>query len=222
LIVFATLRKLNDHLLENAICLVLAYGSFWLAEVMHVSGVIATVTAGLLIGNYGRSHSMNQKTSATVETFFESIDFLVNSFLFILIGLELRELPKHIPVNTWQLVGVAIGAMLVGRAFVAYTFYWGLNQVGTRRSDAWKHILFWGGLRGSIPIALLLHLPLAASLPEGHPLIAMRPVLLLAGFSCVFFSLVVQGLTMTPLMRYLKIGEGSDPAQRILPPAATP
>lgn len=204
---FAVLRRLEDHLLENAICLALAYGSFWLAEVLHVSGVIASVMAGLLIGNFGRRLSMSPKTRETVETFFESIGFLINSFLFILIGLELREIPAEIPANFWRLLVVAIAAMLIGRGVVAYTFYWALNQFGTRRPKAWKHVLFWGGLRGSIPIALLLHLPAADVLPEGSPLAELRPALLVAGFGCVFFSLVVQGLTMRPLMAWLKIGE---------------
>jgi CPA1 family monovalent cation:H+ antiporter len=206
LIVFAVLRKLDDHLLENAICLVLAYGTFWLAEVVHVSGVIAAVTAGLLIGNYGRTLSMSPKTTETVETFFESIDFLINSFLFILIGLELREIFSIITVNPWRLIAVAVAAMLAGRAVVVYLFYWALNLVGRKRPSSWKHILFWGGLRGSIPIALLLHLPVAANLPAGSPLIEFRPALLVAGFACVFFSLVVQGLTMGPMMKWLGIG----------------
>ncbi len=203
-VAFVVLRRLEDHLLENAICLVLAYGAFWLAEVMHFSGVIATVMAGLLIGNYERRLSMSEKTNETVETFFESIDFLVNSFLFILIGLELREIPESVSV---RLVVVAIVAMLVGRAAVAYTFYWLLNQVGRRRPKAWKHVLFWGGLRGSIPIALLLHLPDASRLSPDNPLVTWRPALLVAGFGCVLFSLVVQGSTMRPLMRRLGIGE---------------
>jgi len=204
-VAFVVLRRLDDHLLENGICLALAYGAFWLAEVLHCSGVIATVMAGLLIGNHGRRLAMSDKTLETVETFFESIDFLVNSFLFILIGLELREIPEAIPVNPWRLLAVAVGAMLIGRAAVAYPFYWALNQVGLRRPKAWKHILFWGGLRGSIPIALLLHLPDASRLPADHPLVTMRPALLLAGFGCVFFSLVVQGTTMRPLMRRLGV-----------------
>ena len=194
-IVFKIMRHIEDHLLENALCLVLAYGSFWLAEGLHLSGVIGTVMAGLMIGNYGRRLSMSEKTTETVETFFESIGFLINSLLFILIGLELREVPGNI---MWMTVFVAIAAMLIGRAAVSYSFYWLLNQVGTRRPKKWKHILFWGGLRGSIPIALLLQLP-----NEGV-LITWRPVLLVAGFGCVFFSLVVQGITMKPLMR--KIG----------------
>lgn len=196
-IVFKIMRHIEDHLLENALCLVLAYGSFWLAEGMHLSGVIGTVMAGLMIGNYGRRLSMSEKTTKTVEIFFESIGFLINSLLFILIGLELREVPANI---MWMTVFVAIAAMMIGRAAVSYSFYWLLNQVGTKRPKKWKHILFWGGLRGSIPIALLLQLP-----NEGV-LETWRPVLLVAGFSCVFFSLVVQGITMGPLMRRLGIG----------------
>ena len=203
---FMLLRRLDDHLLENAICLAVAFGTFWLAEVLHLSGVIATVMAGLIIGNYGRRHSIGARTLHTVETFFESVDFLVNSFLFILIGLELREIPSAVPVNPWRLILVAIAAMLAGRAAVAYTFYWGLNQIGTRRPPAWKHVLFWGGLRGSIPIALLLHLPGTETLPPDNPLVEYRPALILAGFACVLFSLVVQGATMQPLMRWLRIG----------------
>jgi CPA1 family monovalent cation:H+ antiporter len=194
-IVFKIMRHIEDHLLENALCLVLAYGSFWLAEVIHLSGVIGTVMAGLMIGNYGRRLSMSEKTTNTVETFFESIGFLINSLLFVLIGLELREVPPNI---MWMTVFVAIAAMLIARAAVSYSFYWLLNQAGTKRPKRWNHILFWGGLRGSIPIALLLNLP-----NEGL-LVTWRPVLLLAGFGCVFFSLVVQGITMKPLM--LKLG----------------
>ena len=194
-IVFKIMRHIEDHLLENALCLVLAYGSFWLAEVMHLSGVIGTVIAGLMIGNYGRRLSMSVKTTNTVEIFFESIGFLITSLLFVLIGLELREVPANI---LWMTVFVAIAAMLIARAAVSYSFYWLLNQVGTKRPKRWNHILFWGGLRGSIPIALLLNLP-----NEGL-LVTWRPVLLLAGFGCVFFSLVVQGITMKPLM--LKLG----------------
>ena len=148
ILAFLVLRKLNDPLLENAICLTLAYGSFWLGEVMHLSGVIAAVMAGLLVGNHGRRLAMCPETVKTVETFFESIEFLLNSLLFILIGLELKEATANIPANPLLLLCVAIAAMLIGRAAVAYTFYWALNLAGTKRPKRWKHILFWGGLRG--------------------------------------------------------------------------
>ena len=204
---FLFLRKLEDHLLENAICITLAYGAFWLAEYFHMSGVIATVTAGVIIGNHGKKFSMSSKTTETVEIFFESIDFLLNSMLFILIGLELKELPSQLPdgITTVTVVLGAIAAMLISRALVSYVFYWLGNKVGTKRPDSWKHIIFWGGLRGSIPIALLLHLPYEAITPSGIMLVKYRPALILAGFACVAFSLIVQGTTMKPIMKKLKI-----------------
>ncbi|MFQ5423286.1 MAG: cation:proton antiporter [Phycisphaerae bacterium] len=204
-VVFLILRRLDDPLLENAICLVLAYGSFWLAEVFHLSGVIATVMAGLLIGNYGRRWSMRQKTVETVETFFNSIDFLINSMLFILIGLELRgvmlaEAPGSLSALIRPLI-VAVVAMIVSRAAAVYPLYRVLNLAGTRRPARWAHVLFWGGLRGSIPIALLLGLP-------HHPAIdPHRPLLLVCGFSVVLFSLVVQGTTMKPLLNRLQLSD---------------
>lgn len=79
-VAFAILRRLNDHLLGNAICLALAYGSFWLAEVCHFSGVIAVVMSGLLIGNHGRRLAMNPKTIETVEFFFRIYRFFDKFF----------------------------------------------------------------------------------------------------------------------------------------------
>ncbi len=200
-ITFFIMGRLDDHLLENAICLVLAYGSFWLAESVHFSGVIAVVMAGLMIGNYGRRFSMSKKTTATVETFFESIDFLVNSLLFILIGLELQTLTlADLAQNVRPLI-VAIVAMLAARAVVVYPLYFATNLVGRIRPTNWSHVLFWGGLRGSIPIALLLGLPRSALLDS------YRTPLLVAGFGVVFFSLVFQGITMKPLLATLNVGE---------------
>ena len=200
-IAFQILKKLDDHLLENAICLVLAFGTFWVAEFFHVSGVIATVMAGLLIGNYGRKFSMSKKTVDTVETFFESIDFLINSLLFILIGIELQTVSlSDFSTNLWTLTA-AVLAMLISRALVVYSLYWSTNLVGRVRPNAWSHILFWGGLRGSIPIALMLGLP-------HNPLIdTYRTQILVAGFGVVLFSLVIQGLTMKPLLSFLKVSE---------------
>jgi Na+:H+ antiporter len=200
-IAFLTMRKLEDHLLENAICLVLAYGSFWAAEFIHTSGVMATVMAGLLIGNYGRRMSMSEKTIDTVETFFESIDFLINSFLFILIGIELQTIPfSGFSANLWP-IAAAIFAMLLARGIVVYSLYWTTNLVGTVRPAAWAHVLFWGGLRGSIPIALML------GLPKSPEINAARSTILIVGFCLVFFSLVIQGITMKPLLRFLKVRE---------------
>jgi CPA1 family monovalent cation:H+ antiporter len=206
ILVFLILRRIEDHLLENAICIVLAYGSFWTAETLQVSGVIATVTAGLMIGNYGRRFSMSKKTKETVDTFFESIDFLINSLLFIMIGLELQSVGlKDFKANI-GLLAAAIIAMLVARAVSIYPLYFSTNLVGRIRPPKWAHVMFWGGLRGSIPIALLIGLP-------RNPLIdPYRNSVLVGGFGIVFFSLVIQGLTMKPLLWALQVGGPSEPS----------
>jgi CPA1 family monovalent cation:H+ antiporter len=199
IVTFWVMGRFEDHLLENTICLVLAYGSFWVAETFHFSGVIATVMAGLMIGNYGRRFSMGAKTTETVETFFESIDFLINSLLFILIGIELQTLSFADVTQNMRVLIVALAAMLIARAAVVYPLYFATNMVGTVRPANWSHVLFWGGLRGSIPIALLL------GLPDNPLLDRYRPQLLVAGFGIVFFSLVIQGITMKPLLAILKV-----------------
>jgi CPA1 family monovalent cation:H+ antiporter len=211
---FALMKRFEDHLLENALCLVLAYGSFWVAEVAHVSGVIATVIAGLIIGNYGRRFSMRERTVETVENFFESIDFLINSVLFILIGLELQEVNRETFGDKVLPILAAILGLLVARALTVYSLYSLLNLGGTQRPKRWAHVLFWGGLRGSIPIALLLGLPTVDA--SGEPialLVEYRPVLLVAGFATVFFSLVFQGITMKPLLHLLGLSGGEPDAE---------
>ena len=145
-------------------------------------------------------------TTETVEIFFESIDFLINSLLFILIGIELQTLSLQDVTRNLRPLIVAITAMLLARAVVVYPLYFATNLVGRVRPPRWSHVLFWGGLRGSIPIALLLGLPRNAVLDS------YRTPLLVAGFGVVFFSLVIQGITMKPLLAVLKVaGPRSSP-----------
>jgi len=203
-------RRLDDHLVEVTLTIVLAYGSFWLAEEfplhpkgMHLSGVLATVTAGLFFGNVGTELTMSPKTRSTVLTFWEVVEFLVNSVLFILIGVQMRQV--------WTLglnIGlVAVwGAVLIslfGRALTVYGLMGAMEHVGPPMPYRWSHVFFWGGLRGSIPIALVLGL-----VAEGGDLgIPHVRELKAAVFALVFFSTVVQGLTMKPLLKWLRIAE---------------
>lgn len=196
------LRGLTDHLLENAICLVLCYGSFFIAEHFpghHLSGVIATVCAGLIIGNYGRRFAMAHKTTETVETFFETLDFLINSLLFIMIGLELQEVIREGAQADWWQIALAIVIVLAGRALVVYPLFTLVRRLGQDYPSRWAHLLFWGGVRGSIPVALLL------GLPEHPALAAHRPLLLSLGFGVVCFSLIVQSMTVKPLIVRLRL-----------------
>ncbi len=196
------MRSLDDPLVETTACLVLALGSFWVAEhLLHLSGVIATVTAGLFIGNYGPRLSMSPKVKVSLNSFFEVVDFIINSIIFLMIGLEIREVGLSGLLSHLGLVGAAVVAMLASRALVVYTFYPALNLAGRKRPGSWAHVLFWGGLRGSIPVALLLGLP---------PDFPHRDELLVAGFGVVLFSLLVQGLTVKPLLARLGLQGGAE------------
>lgn len=192
------LRHFDDPVLETTACLALAVGSFYLAERMHLSGVIATVSAGLLIGNHGRHLSMSPKVSQMVEGTFEVTDFIVNSFLFLMIGLEMQVIEAKEWIAQLPLVGAGILGLLVARALVVYPFWHLMNLKGLKRPGNWAHVLFWGGLRGSIPIALLLGIMADSRFPEEY-----KKPLLAAGFGVVLFSLVVQGLTFMPLLNLL-------------------
>ncbi|MFN0084783.1 MAG: Na+/H+ antiporter [Blastocatellia bacterium] len=183
----------DDHLLEITLTTIVAYGSFLLAEEMHVSPVIAVLIAGLILGNYGRMKGMSPTTQVAVNSFWEYAAFVVNSLVFLLIGMEIQigALTENFVAIAW-----AVGAMLIARLICVY----GLIALTNLRADhfpfRWRHILFWGGLRGSLSIALVLSLP--TTLPG-------RQVLVVMIFGTVIFSLLVQGLTISPLLRWLKI-----------------
>ena len=181
----------DDHLLEITLTTIAAYGSFLLAEGLHVSPVIAVLATGLVIGNYGRQTGMSPPTQLAVNSFWEYAAFVVNSLVFLLIGLEIQvtTLGENVRPVCW-----AIGAMLVARLAAVYFLIPVSNLFGEKLPLRWQSVLFWGGLRGSLSIALVLSLP--AAVPE-------RPQLVTMVFGSVIFSLLVQGLTIGPLLKRL-------------------
>jgi monovalent cation:H+ antiporter, CPA1 family len=183
----------DDHLLEITLTTISAYGSFILADTMGVSPVIAVVIAGIVIGNYGRRKSMSPNTEVAVDSFWEYAAFVVNSLVFLLIGLEVRFsfLAQYARVIAW-----AILAMIIGRAISLYGVVQISNLFSSKVNGRWQHVLFWGGLRRALSIALVLSLPLDT--PARVELTAMT-------FGAVTFSLLVQGLTVSPLLRLLRI-----------------
>jgi CPA1 family monovalent cation:H+ antiporter len=202
LLAFWLLTRLDDHVLENAITVVLVWGSFIIAEQLRVSGVIAVVVAGLIMGNYGSRLAMSARTRETIHTFWESIDFIVNSIVFLLIGIELQIVRKEggellgavVPVA----VGAAFAAMLAARAVMVYSI---ALVVGRQWPAGWKHVLLWAGLRGSIPLALVMGLPASE----------LRRFLLPVVFGVVLVSLLLQGLTIPLLMRITGVEGGGEP-----------
>ncbi|MBC8309849.1 MAG: sodium:proton antiporter [Planctomycetes bacterium] len=191
LISFWILRRLNDHVLENAITIVLAWGSFIVAEQSGASGVISVVVAGLIIGNYGTKLAMSDQTVQTINTFWESIDFLINSIVFLLIGFELQDiggLPALLQTNVLLAVGATWLAIMAARALMVYPTS---LTIGKHWPNGWKHVVFWSGLKGSIPLALVL------GLPSGE----LKQTLVPVAFGVVMVSLLLQGLTVGPLIR---------------------
>jgi CPA1 family monovalent cation:H+ antiporter len=181
----------DDHLLEITLTTVTAYGAFLLAESLHVSPVIAVLVAGLFLGNLGRATGMSPTTQVAVNSFWEYAAFVVNSLVFLLIGLETQvgTFATHWPQVLW-----AVAAMLAGRMAAVYLMLPLVNRLTEPVPFRWAHVFFWGGLRGSLSLALALSLPVA--LASRHQLVVMV-------FGAVLFSLLVQGLTISPLLRLL-------------------
>jgi CPA1 family monovalent cation:H+ antiporter len=188
-------RRTDDYLVELTFSAVSAYGSFLLAEHFHLSGVLATLAAGLMVGNIGSLGVLTDRGRESVLRFWEFMAFLANSLIFLLIGQSLARLSL---THFWKPVLIAIAVVLLGRALAVYPccalFGWGRHRIEAR----YQHVLFWGGLRGALALALVLGLPRA--MPE-------RPLLITVVFAVVAFSIIVQGLTMGPLLKRLGLIE---------------
>ena len=190
--------RTSDHLVETALTAVAAYGSFLLAESFHLSGVLATVAAGLLMGNLGVLTEDEGRAALTsqgrefVIAFWEFAAFIANSLVFLLIGLRVAGM-AFADVG-WAIVPVAILLVLAGRAVTVYPLCLPFARSRWAVPMRDQHILWWGGLRGALALALALALPI--SLPYNNDI-------LIATFGVVTFSVIVQGLTMPMLIRRL-------------------
>ena len=182
----------DDHLIEITLTTVAAYGSFLLAEHFHLSGVLASLVAGLLTGNIGSLGSFTDKGREGVLSFWEFIAFVVNSLIFMLIGI--RGAYQDFS-NLLLSILIAIGMMFAGRALAIYPLSLLFARSALKISTNHQHILFWGGLRGALALALALGLP---------PELPQRDAILTVAFAVVGYSIFVQGLTMVPLLRKLK------------------
>ena len=183
----------DDHLIELALSTVVAYGSFLVAEDLHVSGVLSTLTAGILVGNFGLPYAYSDKGRAFIMDFWEFMAFIANSIIFLLIGV--RQAGQFL-VNSFPGIAVAILVVTLGRAAAIYPLSALFNRSRLKIEKNHQHVLFWGGLRGALALALALGLPQEFN---------FREQILTAAFGVVAFSIFVQGLTMTPLLFRLKV-----------------
>jgi NhaP-type Na+/H+ and K+/H+ antiporters len=192
----------EDHLIELAISVVLAYGTYLVADRLGQSGIIATVVSGIVLGTYGRRVGVRASTFAAMDQTWEFIAFLLTAFVFLLIGLAISI---GTLVDSAGVIALGVVGILVGRAIVVYLILGGgLRAVraighGPAIPHGWLHALFWAGLRGAIAVGLAL------SLPEDIP---QRSHLQAIVFGITLFTLLVQGATSGLLLRRLGIPDG--------------
>jgi CPA1 family monovalent cation:H+ antiporter len=182
--------RTQDHLVEITMTTVAAYGSFLLADRLNLSGVLATLTAGLVMGNNAEG-IFSARGRESLMAFWEYAAFVANSLIFLLIGIRTGH--SHI-LLFWFPAAMAILLVTLGRATAIYpccALFWRSRQ---RVPLSNRHVLFWGGLRGALALALALGLP--AEVPAREQVITVT-------FAVAAFSILVQGLTMRPLLRLL-------------------
>ena len=191
--------RLDDHLVEITLTTLAAYGSYLLATHLHVSGVIAVVVAGMMCGNVGARFGMSPTTKVAVHSFWEYAAFLANSCVFLLIGM--RVSPGMLWRHKWAILACWV-LVLVGRALVLSISLPINNRLSERIPWRWGGILWWGGLRGGLSMVLVLNV--------ADHLGSAREVVIACTFGVVLLSLLVQGLTVEPLMRWLGVSTTRD------------
>lgn len=189
-IIYLMLRSVDNYQVEILLTVAIVTGGYTLAQALHVSGPLAMVVAGLLIGNHGRAFAMSPEVVEHLDGFWELVDELLNAVLFVLIGLEVLILDVNGPV---MIAAVATIPLVLLARFASV----GLPVMMIRRwvtfSPNAVKILTWSGLRGGISVALAL------SLPPGPT----RDIVVTVTYVVVVFSIVVQGLTVGPVARRL-------------------
>ena len=188
---FYMLRSVNNYQVEILLTLALVMGGYALASALHISGPIAMVVAGLLIGNHGRVFAMSKSTREHLDMFWELIDEILNAVLFLLIGLEVLILVYH---TEYFLAALALIPVVLLSRFISVSIPIQIMKGVRDFSPGVTRLMTWGGLRGGISVALAL------SLPKGIE----REVILAVTYALVIFSILVQGLTLGSLVKQVQ------------------
>ncbi|MFM7474542.1 MAG: cation:proton antiporter [Microcystis aeruginosa] len=189
--------RLRDPLSSLLLTVALALGAFQLGQFLSVSGAVAVVIAGLVFGNLGLPRSASASDRITLISFWEYAGFIVNTFIFLLIGIEIN------PLTIWQTlpsIVLVILAYQLGRILSVYSLLSVLRWIDRPIPLRWQHILILGNIKGSLSMALAVAIPLA---------LTGRELIIELVFGAVLFSLVIQGLALPWLIKKLDIGQVS-------------
>jgi CPA1 family monovalent cation:H+ antiporter len=187
----------NSKEIEISITLILAHSTFLIADhFFSVSGILATVAAGLVIGNYG-AYKISPVVKDIMIHFWDYMAFVANSLLFLIVGMVIWSIKGQI-LPLWESILIVLAAVIIARAVVTYTMVPIINVLfpKERVSLAWMHIIQWSGLRGALVMALVLSLPTD---------LAYYNEILIFSVSVIFFTIVFNGITMEPLLSKLGI-----------------
>ncbi len=196
LVISRVAAAFDDHLVELTLTLLAAYGTYLVADQLGLSGIIATVVAGVVLGTYGRRVGLSRRVQEAIDVVWEFLAFLLTALVFLLIGvaISVSGLAEALVPIAWGVV-----AILVGRAGVVYVMLGGASwlaerAVGRERIPVgWLHVMFWAGLRGAVAVALALSLP--ADFPD-------RAMLQEITFGIVLFTLLVQATSADRVVRW--------------------
>ena len=190
-ILYYLLKSIDSYQEEVLLTLAGVIGGYALASHWHLSGPLAMVMMGLMVGNHGRSMAMSDKTRHYVDLFWELIDEILNAILFVLIGLEVVMITfsSNLFIAGGLTILIALFARLIVVSITTTTF----NKQLELPSGAWK-VLTWGGLRGGISVALVLQLP------DG----TQRDILLALTYAVVVFSILIQGLSIGKVAKTIR------------------
>lgn len=189
--------RLREPLSSLLLTVALALGAFQLGQFLGVSGAVAVVIAGLVFGNLGLPRSASASDRITLISFWEYAGFIVNTFIFLLIGIEIN------PLTLWQTlpsIVLVILAYQLGRILSVYSLLWVLRWIDRPIPLRWQHILILGNIKGSLSMALAVAIPLT---------LTGRELIIELVFGAVLFSLVIQGLALPWLIKKLDISQVS-------------
>ncbi|ASJ37536.1 sodium:proton antiporter [Vibrio vulnificus] len=190
----------DDHSMELLLTIGIPTAGYAFAEVLHVSGPLAMVVSGIMIGNWTRFIGFSKESEDHLDHFWELVDEFLNGVLFLLIGMSMLLFKFH--QEDWILMAIAIPLVLAARYLSVFLSYIGFNRF--RRYNPWSiKILTWGGLRGGLALAMALSIPSGIwVIPD--KLIDVKEIILVMTYAVVVFSILVQGSTITPMIEKAK------------------